>query len=503
MARKIHLIHILIFLLLFSTGAGCSRVPGTDDDGIDNTPVATMIPTTLPQTPRATPTVTPSPEPTPLSPSVVIADQTLDVSGVLVADVVSLPAPGWLTIYRELDGEPDAIIGRQPLTAGVHEDVEVSVDTELATETLFAGVHVDLGSEGVFEFPGEDEPFPGEPETEFVVDLALPQPQIEVAEQTIGEDGIVILSRLELLEPTWVLIHTDVDGEIGPVVGGVILDEGSYENVSLPIDWRQSSPTLYAVLHRDSGEARVLEFPEGDLPILQNGRPIVTAFKAVYPPEVIVYDQPVIDGKVVIERVISNGPGWVAVYNESDGQPGFIIGSAPLVDGLNEQVAVSLVESRLTPQLFARLHEDTEPGDAFNFPAQDPEIRFNNRLPTAVSFRTDKTAHAMVRDQRLGEDNSLSVAFIVSAVNAWATVYADADGQAGELLGRAWIPAGISRNVLIEVDPAPQPGVVHLILYEDLGQPEEFEAPGIDLPLDNNDNRVVRIPFIVLPAAQN
>jgi hypothetical protein len=426
-------------------------------------------------------------------------DQTLDESGVLIAAEVSLPSPGWLTIYRESEGQPDTIIGRQSLAPGVHENVEVSVDIEQATETLFAGVHTDLGAEGVFEYPGEDEPFPNEPETEFVVELAIPQPQIEVGEQTVGDDGIITLARLELLEPTWILIHADEGGEIGPVVGGLILDAGSYENVRLAIDWRKATPTLYAVLHKDGGEARVLDYPEGDLPVLSNGRPIVAEFKAVYPPEILVFDQPVVNNEIVIERVISNGPGWIAIYNELDGQPGFIIGSAPLADGLNEQVAVSLLPSRLTPQLYARLHVDSEPGDDFNFPAQDPEVRYNGRLPSAVAFRTDETAHALVRDQQLGEGNTLTVDHIVSAVNAWAAIYADADGQAGELLGRTWIPAGINRDVLVEVDPPPAPGVVHLVLYEDLGQPEEFEAPTIDLPLDNNDNRPIRIPFTILP----
>ncbi len=428
-----------------------------------------------------------------------MADQVLDESGVLVADEVSLPAPGWLTIYREFEGEPDAIIGRQALAPGVHENVEISVDIEQATETLFAGVHADRGAEGVFDYPGEDEPFPNEPETEFVVELAIPQPQIEVEEQIVGEDGVITLARLELLEPTWILIHADVDGEIGPVIGGVILDAGSYENVPLAIDWRKATPTLYAVLHRDGGEARVLDYPNDDLPVLRNGRPIVAVFKAVYPPEILVFDQPVVDNQVVVERVISNGPGWITIYNELDGQPGFIIGHAPLTDGLNEQVAVSLLPSRLTPQLYARLHVDSETGDDFNFPGQDPEVRYNGRLPSAVPFRTDKTAHALVRDQQLGEGDTLRVAYIISAVNAWAAIYADADGQPGDLLGHTWVPVGINRDVVIDLDPAPAAGVVHLHLYEDLGQPEEFEDPTIDLPLDNNDNRPIRIPFAILP----
>ncbi|MBK9613796.1 hypothetical protein [Candidatus Amarobacter glycogenicus] len=78
-------------------------------------------------------------------------------------------------------------------------------------------------------------------------------------------------------------------------------------------------------------------------------------------------DQPVIGGTITVERVISNGPGWLVVYQDEGGSPGLIIGSAPLVDGLNEQVPVSVRESGVTPQLFIFLHEDTEPGAGLLF----------------------------------------------------------------------------------------------------------------------------------------
>jgi hypothetical protein len=235
------------------------------------------------------------------------------------------------------------------------------------------------------------------------------------------------------------------------------------------------------------------------MPLLLRGEPIVAAFKATYPPEVLVYDQPIIDGAITIERAISDGPGWMADYNEIEGQPGFIIGNAPLEDGLNEQVRVELLEAAITTQLFARLHHDTEPGDAFNFPGQDPPVRFNNRLPRAAAFRTDSGAHVFVSDQRVGDDGALSIDVVVSPVPAWVAIYDDNEGQPGDLLGRAWVPPGINRNVIIETDSPPDPGIAHLALYEDLGQPEEFEGAGVDPLLVNDDNRSIRVPFTIRP----
>jgi hypothetical protein len=487
-------------LILASFIAGCSRSRGEAGD-VTGSPTATDATPTATASPEPTPTATPTPEPTPIPAHVAIADQALGEDGILVADEVSLPAPGWLVIYRVVDGEPDEVIGHQSLAAGVHEAVEVAVDTAAATEDLVAGVHRDAGAAGVFDFPGEDEPFPGEPEAEFVVELALPQPLLEAVDQPIGEDSQVTLAKVELVEPGWVLIHADEDGEIGPAIGGLRLDSGVHENVALTIDWRQATPTLYAVAHEDAGESSILDFPDGGRPVLVRGEPVVVAFEATYPPDVLVYDQPVIDGEISIERAISDGPGWVAIYNEVDGQPGFIIGTAPLEDGLNQAVSISLLEAALTPQLFARLHHDSEPGDAFNFPGPDQPVLYNNRMPRAAAFRTDAGAHAFVRDQRL-EDGRVSVAAIVSPVPAWAAIYADDDGQPGDLLGRTLLPTGISRDVVVQLSPAPEPGTLHLALYRDLGQAGEFEPPADDPPLTNDDGRAIRIPFTLLPLAE-
>lgn len=500
---KLRFIGLLTLLSIILLAPACSRANDPNDGVQNEQPTATddiPIPTLSPE---PTPPPSPTPEPTPLSPVVVINDQVLDESGVLVADQVSIPGPGWLAIYRTVEGEPDEIIGRQPLAAGLHDRVEVTVDTAAATELLVAGLHMDVGAEGVFEFPGEDQTYPGEPEADFTVELQLPHSQIEAAEQAVAEDGVITLTRVELLETSWVLIHADVDGDIGPVIGGILLEPGVYENFPLTIDWRRATPTLYAVLHEDDPEPGILDYPNGDMPILNRGEPIVAAFRATYPPEVMVLDQPVIDGAITIERAISNGDGWVAIYNEVDGQPGLIIGTAPLEDGLNELVVVDLLQSGITSQLFARLHEDTEPEDAFNFPGQDPPVLFNNRLPTAAAFRTDIGAHAFVHDQRLGEDGTVSVAVLVSPVDAWAAVYSDNDGQPGDLLGQTWAPAGITRDIVVDVGESVDTGVLHLIFYQDLGTPEEFDVPGDDPALTNDDNRPIRIPFELTPSVTN
>jgi hypothetical protein len=428
-------------------------------------------------------------------------DQPLDDSGELTAAEVALPGPGWLVILADDDGEPGEVIGQTALAGGVHANVAMTVDPQLATETLYARLHLDAGTEGVFEYPGEDEPYAGEPGTTLAVELQLPRPVVEAAEQTVGEDNVVIVARVELLEPGWLVIHVDDDGQAGAVIGGVRLAAGTHENVPVTIDRRYATPTLHAVLHQDDGEIGLLEFPDGDRPLLVNGRPVVTAFAAHYPPDILVYDQPFINGAITVERVISEGPGWLAIYSDQDGQPGLIIGFAALEDGLNEAIQIDLIESAVTDQLYARLHEDTTPGDEFDFPGNDPVVRYAERMPQATAFRTDLGAAVLVHDQTLIDDSAV-VSMVVVPVNAWVAVHAAADdGQPASMLGRTFVPAGINRNVVVPLDPAPENAIAILVLYKDQGEAEEFDALGVDPLLTNDDNRLIRVPFAISAAA--
>ena len=483
---------LLLALILLLTAVGCSLL----DRGDPTAERPTLAFSTVTLTPEPTPTRTPAPTATPIAPRIAMDDQSLDDSGELTAAEVALPGPGWLVILADDDGAPGDPIGQTPLAGGVHAGVTVTVDPELATETLYARLHLDAGAEGVFEYPGEDEPYADAPETTFAVTLQLPRPVVEAAEQTVGEDNVATIARAELLEPGWLAIHADDDGRAGAVIGGVRLEAGTHENVPITIDRRYATPALHAVLHEDDGEVGVLEFPDGDGPLLVNGQPVMTAFAAHYPPDILVYDQPFIDGAIIVDRVISEGPGWVAIYSDEGGQPGLIIGFAALADGLNENVRVELIESAVTSQLYARLHEDTTPGDEFDFPGNDPVVRFAERMPQATAFRTDLGAVVVVHDQRLVDDSAV-VSMVVVPVSAWVAVHAAQDGQPAGMLGRTLVPAGISRDVVVALDPAPEDETVILVLYEDQGEPEEFDALGVDPLLTNPDNRLIRVPFLI------
>lgn len=91
-------------------------------------------------------------------PSVTVADQPIENGTVTVAEAVS-DGPGWVVIHADDTGAPGPVIGHsEQLTDGVNSNLVIEIDTDAATETLYAMLHADTGELGVYEFPATDPP---------------------------------------------------------------------------------------------------------------------------------------------------------------------------------------------------------------------------------------------------------------------------------------------------------------------------------------------------------
>ncbi|MBK8988151.1 MAG: hypothetical protein IPM39_19150 [Chloroflexi bacterium] len=287
---------------------------------------------------------------------------------------------------------------------------------------------------------------------------------------------------------------------MGPILGHTFVDAGQMADVVVHIPWRQGTPVLYTMLHEDNGRANRFDFPDGDLPILLAGQPVVAQINVTYPPDVLVLDQPLVDGAITVERVISNGPGWLVVYqDDGEGRPGLIIGSAALADGLNQQVRVPLQVNSVTDQLFIFLHEDTEPGSGFNFPAADPQITYQGRIPNPFNFRTNPGPYLATRDQAPITDTAettVVVPLVVADANVWVAIYTNNEGELGEVIGQVWLPPGISREVLVTIDAAQATPTLFAALHIDAGTAQVFEPGGAD-PLMLRNRNIIRSPFAI------
>lgn len=97
-------------------------------------------------------------------------------------------------------------------------------------------------------------------------------------------------------------------------------------------------------------------------------------------PEVVVSDQSIESGSVTIDRVVSDGPGWIVIHIDDGGSPGPVIGYAPVVDGENTDVVVELNPAEATETLFAMLHVDAGEVGVYEFPGADIPAMVDNAM---------------------------------------------------------------------------------------------------------------------------
>jgi hypothetical protein len=86
---------------------------------------------------------------------------------------------------------------------------------------------------------------------------------LEVEDQDVTT-GMVIIQRANVGIRSWILIHNQRDGDVGDVIGRLIVLFGDNRDVVVPIELEQATPVLYASLHADWGQREVYE-PELDV----------------------------------------------------------------------------------------------------------------------------------------------------------------------------------------------------------------------------------------------
>jgi hypothetical protein len=489
-------VYLLLTLLLVASAACGQNTPDPTD-----VPPPTITPTAVSSSgmvvPTATPTPPPSPtpEPTPIVPTLTVGDQTLGEEGQLLIQQVVVPEESWLAVYNDETAATASLLGYTAVPAGLVPNLTLTIDPYLAGESL----HFVL-------YPQTDDTF--QPETAepwlvaeepvsatIAVTLDFPLPELVVSDQDLTPGGEVIIDRVFLPEAGWLVVHAVREGTSSEVLGFAYVEAGESEDIPIPIRWREATPILQAVLYEDRGEPRQLELQAQDLPLLVGGQPLLADFRVAYPPDILVYDQPVVDGRIVVDRVISNGPGYLVAYLDDEGSMGLIIGSAPLADGLNERVAVPVVEAAVTETIYLMLHEDTNPGDAFDFPRNDPAVLLaDGRLPNPFSLNTNPGRYLIGRDQPAGD--SVTFPIVVSDINTWVVVYDNEALVEATILGRTWVPAGLQHDVVVELDePAAAGTTLYAILHVATATADSFSYPnGPDIPLRRN-NALIQVPF--------
>ncbi|MCP4427970.1 MAG: hypothetical protein GY803_26085 [Chloroflexi bacterium] len=490
--------NVLVLISLVLLAASCRQ----EEASAVPTPIPTAVNTAVPAataTATAPPaTAAPQPSPTPVRPAIVVENQALAEDGALTIASVAVPEAAWLVIHAQHNGQVGEVLGFTAVAPNNADDLTVTIDPLQATPRLVAILHQDGGETGQFEFPGPDDPWLEDGEAVsagFGVDIQVALPAITIADQEVLDDGLVLVKSVYTPNPGWLLIHADDDGAAGELLGHVFLRAGTSENIVVSIPWRQATPTLHAILLEDDGRSTRLDYPDGDLPIIVNGQPVMVSFTVALPPDVHVLDQPAVDGKIEIERVVSDGPGWLVAYFDEGGLPARIIGSAHLEDGLNEHIVMEVVERAVTDQVHILIHNDDEPIGQFTFPGSDEPRLYHGRLPFPFTFQTSLGNYLVAQDQSL-TDSSVVIPYVVADIPTWLIIRSGAAPDEGGILGATWLPAGINRDVVVEIEADSVGETLYAVLHIDLDEPEQFDFPGDDTPLEHN-GRVIQSPFTV------
>ncbi len=467
-------------------------------------PTRASVTRTSTPVPTGEPTVTPrpssTPSPTPPVPGLTVADQTLGDDGQLTIARVVSDRSAWLVIQTLMGEAPGPILVAVPITAGVTGDLSLSIDPLAATEHLQALLLLDAGEPGEFDGLESEPPIlvNGEPVRQaFRVTIDVRLPAILVSDQEVGTSGLVRVAAVTATATGWLALHTDQAGEPGDLLAYFPVRPGTSEGLVLAVNRFRATPRLYAILYLDEGEPGRFE-PTVDRPVVVSGRPLVVPFAVTWPIDVLVLDQPVVEGRVVIDRVMAPTDAWLTIYSDSEDGVGRILGFAPLQSGINRAVVVEVATALVTPMLLVRLHLDTGETGVFDFPANDPPVMVDGRLPEPFTFRTDPGNYLLGRDQVLAEDGVLQVALVVVDLPVWVVVRADAAGEPGDVLGQRPLAPGLHRDVAVILDRAAPGEGVFVVLHRDAGAAGVFEFPdGPDIPLERN-RQIIAVPLRVM-----
>ncbi len=305
-------------------------------------------------------------------PSVTVASQWIDPTNqVLISRVVS-DGPGFIVIHEQtMTGMIGGVIGNVSIENGTTSSVTVTLSRAAGQgERLFAMLHTDNGAIGTYEFDGMnglDGPVRDANGDVITPDFNVSFPDVQVQNQLVGPTTQVVIDSATSNGPGFVVIHEQtMGGMIGPVIGNAPIGTGTSTAVTVTLSRSvRNGETLYAMLHADTGMIGTYEF-DGmnglDGPVRVDGAVVTPSFIASFEPSVTVMDQTAMGARgLMIPEAVSDGPGFIVIHAQTmAGGIGPVIGNAPLVNGTNTNVMVTVDRDLVNGEVvYGMLHTDT------------------------------------------------------------------------------------------------------------------------------------------------
>ncbi len=263
---------------------------------------------------------------------------------------------------------------------------------------------------------------------------AAADPSVTVSDQ-VTMDSTVVIDKIVAVQDGWIVIHAG--DKSGTVIGWAPVKAGENDKVEVAIDLSKGTPTISAMLHVDAGKVGTYEFPGADVPVKNAAGDVVnTPFKII---GVDVDDQFVKDTKTVsIGAIVAQQDGWIVIHAGDKG--GTVLGHTAIKAGLNT------------------------------------------------------VDHVRAEDQKLADDGTFTVPYVLATVDGWIVIHSTAEG--GPVLGHAAVKAGLNQGVKVKIDdPKGITDQVSAMLHIDAGTKGTYEFPGADAPVKDSGGKLVNPLF--------
>ncbi|MBZ0289443.1 MAG: hypothetical protein K8I30_17615, partial [Anaerolineae bacterium] len=171
-----------------------------------------------------------------------------------------------------------------------------------------------------------------------------------------------------------VVIHANDNGNAGAILGATFVPDGLSTNITVELDTTADiTPVVWPMLHIDAGTVGTYDGLDVDTVATANGEAVT--FQSNIAPALVVKDQVLtMDGDaafVEIENALIDGPGWIAIHADNNGQPGEVIGTALLHSGANWHVKIPVDAAKAGTKVFPMLHYDDNTMGTYEFGSVD------------------------------------------------------------------------------------------------------------------------------------
>ncbi len=457
--------------------------------------------------------------------------------GSLVVDRVELAKGGFVTIHDATVTEGavfDSVRGTSAyLSAGVHENVRVTLDEPLSSSaTVVPMAHLDTNDNEQYDFLTSEGEADG-PYTDMNGDIVLTTGKAKImntasatfANQTSGGHYVEVESVF-LPEGGFVTAHDGslADGAVFDSVRGTsaYLGAGYHENVGIVLDEPlDSQTTIIAMPHKDTNDNEQYDFVtsegEADGPYTDSmGNIVVDSGTVTIGATVAIDDQASNGNTVVVERADLPEDGFVTIHDASLTAGAVfdsVRGSSPYLEsGLSENVEITLDEPlTTTTQVYAMPHRDSNDNRVYDFVtseggADGPFTSMGNIVldPATVTV----TAQVTIADQ-MSDGETVTIERTTLHNGGFITIHdaSLADGAVFDSVrgSSAYLAPGTHENVEITLDtPYETNGTAVAMPHLDTNGNERYDfvtsEGAADGPYTAGDTIVTDAASIGLPA---